>query len=91
MAFPAKYPGKCDGCKGSIRVGEQIHWERPKTWHLACKPAGAARPAAPAAAPRQVTLAAWESYAARVVRPGCSGCEDGCLGCDNSQDALASW
>lgn len=39
----------------------------------------------------QATLAAWAAHAATVTHPGCSGCEDGCLGCDRSEDALASW
>jgi hypothetical protein len=28
MTITARYPGKCNKCGGSIRVGEQIEWEK---------------------------------------------------------------
>jgi len=98
MAFPAKYPGFCSACNGRFPAGEMIHWQKNAagkgvSTHLACAPASAARPQAPAARPQGVLLATqaqWTTYVAGLAVRACSGCEDGCRGCDSS-DGMGGW
>jgi hypothetical protein len=34
----AKYPGRCKGCGGEIKVGDRIAWAPGTAYHINCKP-----------------------------------------------------
>jgi hypothetical protein len=98
MAFQAKFPGVCTACRGRIQAGETIHWERQASgkgasWHLDCAPAQASRVVAPPRAQQlQLTsVSQWQRHSAGLSRPTCSGCPDGCWGCDSAEGAMNGW
>jgi hypothetical protein len=101
MAREAQYPGYCQGCRSRFPAGESIHWEKGadgkgRSWHLRCAPAGASQVVVPARAaqPQQLQLTSvsqWQRHVGGLTRPTCSGCEDGCWGCDDSPEAMDAW
>lgn len=36
MPMNARYPGACSVCRGRINVGESIHHDAGRTWHVTC-------------------------------------------------------
>lgn len=54
--------------------------------------AQAPRQAAPRAQQLQLTsVSQWQRHVAGLTRPACSGCPDGCWGCDSAEGAMDAW